>query len=190
LRNERKESSAMNVFTSFLRAWFGEEEYQKAWHTRSRTWSFLLRFWGRLALASAGLCFFLWQQRVEPSRWWGSDGFGMVVLALTASQAAGPGFYLLFHVTRRVFLTEHYLETLQEGRFYVTMKSALCLVLMTILSILAVSGVLGSRWYIKPLVFLLTVPVACFWVFFPALNRAAGRVRGLPKERHTEAGSL
>jgi hypothetical protein len=63
-------------------------------------------------------------------------------------------------------------------------------VLMTILSILAVSGVLGCRWYIKPLVFLLTVPFACFGVFFPALNLAMGRVRGLPKERHTAAGSL
>jgi len=174
----------MNVFTSFLQAWFGEEEYHEAWHTRSRNWSFLLRFWGRLTLASAGLCFFLWQQFIEPSQWWGSDGFGMFVLVFTASQAAGPFFYLLWKVTEKVFLTEHYLETLKEGRFYVTMKSALCIVLMTILSILAVYGFLGSRWYMKPLVFLLTIPVACFWIIFPALNWASGRVRGLPKERH------
>jgi hypothetical protein len=174
----------MNVFTSFLWAWFGQEEYHEAWHRRSRTWSFPYRFWGRITLASVGLCFFLWQQFIEPTQWWGSDGFGMSVLALTASQAAGPFFYLLCKVTARVFLTEHYLETLKEGRFYASMKSALCILLMLILSILAVDGFLGSRWYMKPLVFLLTVPVACFWIFFPALNWASRRVRGLPKERH------
>lgn len=177
----------MNVVTSLLQAWFGLEEYHESWHKQSRNWSWLFRFWGRLTLASVGLCFFLWQQFTEPSQWWGSDGFGMVVLVFTASQAAGPFFYLLFKVTKRFFLTEHYLETLTEGRFYVTKKSAVCIVLMTILSILAVYDVLGSRWYIKPLVFLLTVPVAYFWIFIPALNWVAGKVMGLPKERHKTA---
>lgn len=181
----------MNILPSFLQAWFGENEYHEFWHTRSRNWNFLLRFWGRLTLASVGLCFFLWQQIIEPTQWWGSDRFGMLVLALTASQAVGPFFSLLFKVTEKVFLTAHYLETLKEGSFYVTVKSALGIVLTTILSILAVDGVLGSRWYIMPLVFLLTMPVACFWIVFPALNWAAGRVRGLPKESHkSETSSI
>jgi len=167
----------MTVFISFLRAWFGEEEYQDAWHKRSQTWSFLPSFWGRLLLASAGLCFFLWQQLIEPSQWWGSDPFATLVLALTASQATGPLAYLLFRATKRIFLTEHYLEALSEGTFYVTVTSALCIVLMTILSLFAASGVLGTRWYMKPLAFFLTVPVAWFWVLLPALNWARVKVR-------------
>lgn len=171
----------MNVVASVLWAWFGVEEYHEVWDKQSRNWSLPFRFWGRFALASVGLCFFLWQQFIEPSQWWGSDGFGMFVLAFTASQAAGPCFYLLFKVTKSFFLTEYYLETLKEGRFYITMKSALCIVLMTILSILAIYGFLGSRWYMKPLVFFLTVPVAYFWIFIPALNWVAGKVRGPAK---------
>src|SRR6266699_5099706 len=168
----------MTVLTSLLRAWFGEEEYHDAWHKRSRTRSFSFRFWGRLMVASAGLCFFIWQQFMGPSQWWGSDVFATLVLALTASQGAGPLIYLLFQVTERFFLSEHYLETLREGRFYGNVKSALCIVLMTALSILAVYGVLGTRWYIKPLVFFLTIPVASFWVCLPALNWVGVRVRG------------
>jgi hypothetical protein len=168
----------MTTFTSFLRVWFGEEEYHDAWHKPSQTWSFSFRFWGRLILSFVGLCFFVWQQLIEPSQWWGSDAFATIVLALTASQAAGPLFYLLYKVTERVFLTKHYLETLREGRFYVSVKSVLCIVLMTALSILARYGFLGIRWYIKPLVFFLTIPVACFWVLLPALNRIGVRVRG------------
>ncbi len=152
----------MTVLTSLLRAWFGEEEYHDAWHKRSRTRSFSFRFWGRLMVASAGR----------------SDVFATLVLALTASQGAGPLIYLLFQVTERFFLSEHYLETLREGRFYGNVKSALCIVLMTALSILAVYGVLGTRWYIKPLVFFLTIPVAWFWVCLPALNWVGVRVRG------------
>jgi hypothetical protein len=48
--------------TTFVRAWIGSEEYHEAWYKRSRTWSFPIRFWGRLTMAAAGLCFFLWQQ--------------------------------------------------------------------------------------------------------------------------------
>ena len=173
----------MNVVTSLLQVWFGVEEYHEIWYQHSRNWSLLFRFWGRLTLASVGLCFFLWQQIIEPSQWWGSDGFGMFVLAFTASQAAGPFFYLLFKITKRIFLTEHYLETLKEGRFYGTRKSALCIVVMTILSLFAILGLIDFRWYLKPLVFLLTVPVVYFWIFFPALNWVAGKGRSLPKEK-------
>jgi len=180
----------MNLLIAFLRAWVGEEEYREAWHARSRTRSFPLRFWGRLALASAGLCFFLWPHIIEPSRWWGSDGFGILVLALILSQAAGPFIYLLFHVTERVFLTRRYREALHEGTFYVTWISVLGLVLMTILSLGAASGVLGSHWYIKPLVFLLTVPVVCFWLVFPAYTWAAARARGSLRERRSSSNFL
>lgn len=177
-----KGEPVMIFLTSFLRAWFGGEEYHDAWHKQSRTWSFPLRFWGRLIIASAGLCFFMWQQIIEPSQGWGSDTFAMLVLGLTASQAAGPFVYLLFKGTARFFLTEHYLETLREGRFYVTVKSTLCILLMTFLSVLAVYGVLGTRWYVKLFVFSLTVPVACFWVFLPALNWVGVRWNGFLKE--------
>ncbi len=170
----------MNIVTSLLQAWFGVEEYQEVWYQYSRNWSLLFRFWGRLILAAVGLCFFLWQQIVEPSQWWGSDNFAMFVLAFTASQATGPFFYLLIKITKRIFLTKHYLETLKEGRFYVTRKSALCIVLMTLLSLGAIFGLLDFRWYLKPLVFLLSVPVAYFWIFFPTLNWVAGKVRELP----------
>lgn len=169
----------MTTLTSLLQAWFGEEEYYAVWHKQLRTWSFAFRFWGRLTLSFAGLCFFIWQQIVEPSQWWGSDAFAALVLALTASQAGGPLFYLLWKVTKRVFLTEPYLEALREGRFTVSMKSAFCIVLMTVLSILAADGVLGIRWYIRPLVFFLTMPVAYFWVLIPALNWVAMKMRAL-----------
>ena len=168
----------MTLFTSFLRAWVGGEEYHDAWHNQSRTRSFLLKFWGRLIIAAAGLCFFLWQQLVEPSQWWGSDTSATLLLALTASQAAGPFVYLLSKGTARLFLTKHYLETLREGRFYVTTKSTVGILLMTTLSVLAVYGSLGTRWYMKPLVFVLSVPVAWFWVLLPALNWAGVRWSG------------
>ena len=169
----------MTTLTSLLRAWFGVEEYLEVWHKQARTWSFAFRFWGRLILSFAGLCFFVWQQIIEPSQGWGSDAFAALVLALTASQALGPLFYLLWKVTKREFLTEHYLETLREGKFYLSVKSAFGIVLMTVLSILAASGLLGVRWYIQPLVFFLTVPVAYFWVLLPAFNWVRARVSGL-----------
>ena len=167
-----------------LRSWFGEEEYHDAWHKQLRTTGFYIRFWGRLVIAAAGLCFFAWQQISEPQQWWGSDRFATIVLVITTTQAAGPFFYLLFKVTRRVFLTEPYLERLEEGRFYISVKSALCVLLMTILSILAADGLLGERWYVKPLVFLLTVPVISYWIIFPMLNRFAMRGSGSLKARH------
>lgn len=169
----------MTTLTCFLRSWFGEEEYHDVWHQQAHTWSFAFRFWGRLILSFAGLAFFVWQQIIEPSQWWGSDAFAALVLALTASQALGPLFYLLWKVTKRGFLTEHYLETLRAGRFYVSVKSACGIALMSALSILAASGLLGVRWYIKPLVFFLTMPVAWFWVVLPALTWVGARVRGL-----------
>ena len=151
--------------TTFVRAWIGSEEYHEAWYKRSRTWSFPIRFWGRLTIAAAGLCFFLWQQITSSPHGWGSDTFATLVLAITVSQAAGPCFYLLYHWTVRFFLTRHYLEVLAQGRVYFTLKSALCILLMTVLSVLAASGSLGPHWYVKLLVFLLTVPVACFFIF-------------------------
>jgi cation transport ATPase len=172
----------MTSLTSFLRAWVGEEEYHDAWHKQAQNRSFPLSFWGRLIIAAAGLCFFMWQQTIEPSHWWGSDTFATLVLVLTASQAAGPFVYLLSKGTTRLFLTKHYLETLREGRFYVTTKSTVGILLMTSLSVLAVYGSLGTRWYMKPLVFVLTVPVAWFWVFLPTLNWAGVRWNGLRRK--------
>lgn len=180
----------MSIAIAFLRAWVGEEEYREARLTRSRTGGLSLRFWGRLMLASAGLYFFLWQQITEPAQWWGSDGFGMLVLALTLSQAAGPLLYVFFRVTEKVFLTRRYRETLQEGAFYITWFSVLGLATMTILSLLAASGLFGSHWYIKPLVLLLTVPVACFWLVFPAYTWAAARARSTPRERRSSSTVL
>jgi len=167
--------------TTFVRAWIGSEEYHEAWYKRSRTWSFPIRFWGRLTIAAAGLCFFLWQQITYSPHGWGSDTFATLVLAITVSQAAGPYFYLLYQWTVRFFLTRHYLEVLAQGKVYFTLKSALCILLMTVLSVLAASGGLGTRWYMKPFVFLLTVPVACFFVFLPALNWVRVRLIGFPK---------
>jgi hypothetical protein len=169
----------MNTIISLLSAWFGEEEYHGAWHKQAQTRSFAFRFWDRLILSFVGLCFFVWQQIIEPSPWWGSDAFATLVLALTASQALGPLFYLLWRVTKRAFITEHYLKTLRGGRFYVSVKSALWIVLMAILSILAASGFIDIRWYIKLLVFFLTIPVASFWVLIPAFNWLGVRVRRL-----------
>ena len=173
----------MSIAIAFLRAWVGEEEYREARLPRSRTRSYFLRFWGRLTLALAGLGFFLWQQITEPAQWWGSDGFGKLVLALTLSQAAGPLLYVFFRVTEGVFLTRRYRETVQEGAFYLTWFSVLGLATMTILSLLAASGFFGSHWYIRPLVFLLTVPVACFWLAFPAYTWTSGKVRSSSRER-------
>jgi hypothetical protein len=170
----------MDTFiTAFIRAWIGSTEYHEAWYKRSRTWSFPIRFWGRLTIAAAGLCFFLWQQITHSPQ--GSDTFATLVLAITVSQAAGPCFYLLYQWTVRFFLTRHYLEALAWGRMYLTLKSALCILLMTVLSVLAASGGLGTRWYMKLFVFLLTVPVACFFVFLPALNWVGVRLIGFPK---------
>ena len=165
--------------TAFVRAWIGSEEYHEAWDKRSRTWSFPIRFWGRLTFAGAGLCFFLWQQITSSPG--GSDTFAPLVLASTVSQAAGPCFYLLYHGTARFFLTRHYLEALARGRMYFTLKSALCILLMTVLSVLAASGSLGFHWYVQLFVFLLTVPVACFFVLLPALNWVGVRLIGFPK---------
>jgi hypothetical protein len=167
--------------TAFVRAWIGSEEYHEAWYKRSRTWSFPIRFWGRLTLAAAGLCFFLWQQITYFPHGWGSDTFATLVLTITVSQAAGPCFYLLYQLTVRFLLTRHYLEALGRGRMYFTLKSALCILLMTVLSVLAASGALGTRWYMKLFVFLLTVPVACFFVLLPALNWVGVRLIGFPK---------
>jgi hypothetical protein len=167
--------------TVFVRAWIGSEEYHEAWYKRSRTWSFPIRFWGRLTLAAAGLCFFLWQQITYSIHGWGSDTFATLVLAITVSQAAGPGLYLLYQGMARFFLTRHYLETLARGRMYFTLKSALCILLMTVLSVLAASGLLGPHWYVQLFVFLLTVPVACFFVLLPALNWVRVRLVGFPK---------
>jgi hypothetical protein len=147
----------MGIFSlSFLRAWFGSEEYHEARHKRARTWSFPIRFWGRLIIAALGLCFFLWQQITEPSQWWGSDTFATLVLSITALQAAGPFFYLLSKFTLKFFLTEHYREALGAGKVYFTLKSALCILLTTVLSVLVAYGLLGSRWYVKLVAFLLS----------------------------------
>ena len=167
--------------TAFVRAWIGSEEYHEAWYKRSRTWSFPIRFWGRLTIAAAGLCFFLWQHITYAPHGWESDTFAILVLAITVSQAAGPGFYLLYQGTARFFLTRHYLEALARGRMYLTLKSALCILLMTVLSVLAASGSLGPHWYVQLFVFLLTVPVACFFVLLPALNWVGVRLIGFPK---------
>jgi len=167
--------------SSFVRAWIGSEEYHEAWHKRSRTWSFPIRFWGRTIIAAAGLCFFLWQQIIHSSLWWESDTFATLVLAVTVSQAAGPCFYLLYQWTVRFFLTRHYLETLAQGRIYFTLKSVLYILLTTVLSVLAAFGLLGTRWYENLFVFLLTVPVACFFVLLPALNWVGVRLIGFPK---------
>ena len=167
--------------TAFVRAWIGSEEYHEAWYKRSRTWSSPIRFWGRLTIAAAGLCFFLWQQITYSPHPWGSDMFATLVLAITVSQAAGPCFYLLYQWTVRFFLTRHYLEALARGRMYFTLKSALWILLMTVLSVLAASGALGTHWYVKLFIFLLTVPVTCFFVFLPALNWVGVRLIGFPK---------
>src|SRR6266568_2657828 len=121
---------------SFLQAWIGTREYQEASHLRLHTSTFLLRFWGRLLIATVGLCFFLWQQLVEPPTWWGLDTFATLLLGITVSQAAGPLFYLLFKCTTKFFLTKHYLEALGKGELYFTLKSAICIPLMALLSIL------------------------------------------------------
>jgi len=167
--------------TYFLRAWIGIREYQEASHIRPQTSTFTLRFWGRLLIAAAGFCFFLWQQIVEPPTWWGSDTFATLLLGITVSQAAGPLFCLLFKCTTKFFLTKHYLEALGKGEFYFTLKSAICIPLMALLSILAAYGFLGTHWYVKLFVFLLTVPAAWFFVFIPALNWAGVRWIGFPK---------
>jgi len=172
--------------TVFVRTWIGSEEYHEAWYKRSRTWSFPIRFWGRLTIAAAGLCFFLWQQITYAPHGWGSDTFATLVLAITVSQAAGPCFYLLYQGTTRFFLTRHYLEALARGRMYFTLKSALCILLTTVLSVLAASGLLGPHWYVKLFVFLLTVPVACFFVLLPALNWVGVRLIGFPKAVHEQ----
>src|SRR5262249_11483996 len=135
----------------------------------------------RLTIAGAGLCFFLWQQITYSPHGWGEDTFATLVLAITVSQATGPGFYLLYHWTVRFFLTRHYLEALARGRIYLTLKSVLCILLVTVLSVLAASGLLGHHWYVKLFVFLLTVPVACFFVLLPALNWVGVRLIGFPK---------
>ncbi len=168
-------------FLSFLQAWFGSEEYHEAWHKRARTRSFLIRFWGRLIIAALGLCFFLWQQITEPSQWWGSDTFAILVLGITALQAAGPFFYLLSKFTLKFFLTKHYREALGAGKFYFTLKSALCVLFTTVLSVLTAYGFLGTRWYVKLVAFLLTFPVAWFLVFLPALNWVGVHWFGFPK---------
>jgi hypothetical protein len=168
-------------FFYFLPACFGSEEYHEAWHKRARTWSFPMRFWGRLIIAALGLCFFLWQQITEPAQWWGSDTFATVVLCITTLQAAGPLFYLLFKFTLKFFLTKHYCEALEAGNVYFTLKSALCILLTTIFSVLAAYGFLGTRWYVKLFAFFLTFPVAWFLVIFPVLNWAGVRWVGFPK---------
>lgn len=165
--------------TYFLRAWVGSSEYHEARHQPSQTWSFPLRFWGRLLIAVLGLCIFLWQQLAAPPNW--SETFVTLLLGLTASQAAGPLCYLLFKCTMQFFLTPDYRAALGKGEWYFTRKSALSLLLMTMLSVLAASGVLGTRWYVKPVVFLLTVLVAWFFVFIPALNWAGVHWIGFPK---------
>jgi hypothetical protein len=165
----------------FLPAWIGIGEYQEVTHARPQTSTLTLRFYGRLFIAAAGFCFFLWQQLVEPPAWWGSNTFAIFLLGLTVSQASGPLFYLLFKCTKKFFLTKHYLETLGKGKFYFTLKSAICIPLMTVLSILAAYGFLGDRWYVKLFVFLLTVPVAWFFVLIPALNWVGIHWIGFPK---------
>jgi hypothetical protein len=168
-------------FLHFLPAYFGSEEYHEAWHRRARMWSFPVRFWGRLIIAALGLCFFLWQQITEPRVWWGSDAFATLVLCITALQAGGPLFYLLFKFTLKFFFTKRYHEALGAGNVYFTLRSALCILLATILSVLAAYGFLGTRWYVKPFVFLLTFPVAWFLVILPVLNWAGVRWIGFPK---------
>jgi hypothetical protein len=174
----------------FFRAWLGIEEYQEAQHKRLRTGSFPLRFGGRLLIASIGVGFFLWQQFFGSREWWKSELFAALVLCLALSQAAGPCFYLLFRSTVRFFLTKHYLNMLGEGRFYLTLKSALSLVLVAWLSALAAYGVLGNRWYIKLFVFFLTFPVVWFFLILPALNWVEMRLLGFPKSvRHNDVRS-
>jgi len=167
--------------TYFLRAWIGIREYQEFIHAIAQTATFTLRFWGRLLIAAAGVCFFLWQQIVEPPTWLGSDAVATFVLGITVSQAVGPLFCLLYICTKRFFLTQHYLEALGKGEFYFTLKSAISIPLMLLLSILAAYGFLGTHWYVKLFVFLLTVPVAWFFVFMPALNWIGVRWIGFPK---------
>jgi len=169
------------VFIYFLRAWIGIGEYQEVIHARPQTSTFTLRFWGRLFIAAAGVCFFLWQQVVEPPAWWGSDTFATILLGITVSQASGPLFCLLSKCTQKFFLTKHYLETLGKDEFYFTLKSAICIPLVTVLSLLAVYGFLGDRWYVKLFVFLLTVPIASYFVFIPALNWVAIHWIGFPE---------
>jgi hypothetical protein len=170
--------------TYFLRAWVGSREYHEARHQPTRTWSFPLRFWGRLLIAALGLCFFLWQQLAAPPFWSGT--FATLLLGLTASQAAGPLCYLLHICTTRFFLTPDYRAALSKGKWYFTRKSALSILLVTVLSVLAASGVLGTRWYVKLVVFLLTVPVAWFFVFIPSLNWAEVRWIGLLQSIRTK----
>ncbi len=169
------------MLTYFFRAWFGVREYQEAAHPRLQTSSFTLRFWGRLLIAAIGVCFFLWQQIVEPPTIWGSNLFATILLFITVSQAMGPLFCFLFIGTRKFFLTRHYLRTLARGEFYFTWKSAICIPLMIALSILAALGFLGPFWYVKLGVFLLTVPVLWFYILMPFLNWIGVRWFGHPK---------
>jgi hypothetical protein len=170
--------------TYFLRTWVGSSEYHEARHQPTRTWSFPLRFWGRLLIAVLGLCFFLWQQLTAPPFW--SETFATLLLCLTASQAAGPLCYLLYTWTMWFFLTPDYRAALGKGEWYFTRKSALSILLMTMLSVLAASGVLGTRWYVNLVVFLLAAPVAWFFVFIPALNWAGVHWVGFPQTIHTK----
>jgi hypothetical protein len=79
------------------------------------------------------------------------------------------------------FLTSDYRAALGKGKWYFTRKSALSILLMTMLSVLAASGVLGTGWYVKPVVFLLTMPVALFFIIIPALNWAGVHWIGFPR---------
>jgi uncharacterized membrane protein YkvI len=176
----------MNMLASFLRAWIGSQEYYEVWHKQARTWSFPMRFWGRIVIALTGAGFFAWQQVTQFAQGSGIETFTAIVLVLTITQAIGPLSYLLFKFTKQFFVTEDYLDALSEGRWYFTMKSSLCMLSSASFSIFVVSGSLGAQWYMKPLAFLLTVPIVWFWIIIPAFNRFEvkhGRVSEFSKER-------